>query len=159
MSPESFDDDSSPPYFSPSLDDVTAQLAAAGGWTGEIIPWWIYTGRCYSRKGPLLLYCCCWGCSVVSYYTDKCFLAWGRWPRYHRLPLGLLKLGQCPQEGAMLRFLSFITSSQLRGVQDARSRGWRFSLSLLSIHQPLTRSNLLIARWTSLHVKKLFAPL
>ena len=36
MSPESFDDDGgSPSYFSPNLDDVTAQLAAAGGLQGE----------------------------------------------------------------------------------------------------------------------------
>ncbi|KAF2348312.1 hypothetical protein FHG87_020934 [Trinorchestia longiramus] len=39
LSPESFDDDGgSSPYFSSNLDDVTAQLAAAGGWQGEIIP-------------------------------------------------------------------------------------------------------------------------
>ena len=39
MSPESFDDEQgSPAYFSSNLDDVTAQLAAAGGWQGEMIP-------------------------------------------------------------------------------------------------------------------------
>ncbi|XP_047741651.1 DNA-binding protein P3A2 [Hyalella azteca] len=37
LSPESFDDDGgSSPYFSPNYDDVTAQLAAAGGWAGPV---------------------------------------------------------------------------------------------------------------------------
>uniref|UniRef100_A0A6A7G583 DNA-binding protein P3A2-like n=2 Tax=Hirondellea gigas TaxID=1518452 RepID=A0A6A7G583_9CRUS len=38
LSPESFDDDGgSSPYYSPNIDDVTAQLAAAGGWrTGPV---------------------------------------------------------------------------------------------------------------------------